>query len=604
MNKLEQLQSELKKANLDIALIPMSDPHLCEYIPDFYKSIAYISGFSGSAGIVVVGLDFAHLWTDGRYFVQAEAELKGSGFSLQKQIKGASYLGFLSNLAKTREVRVGVDFALISIAQKDALFDIFKHNLIDIDLISNIWQNRPALPQNEIYSHDIKFAIQSPKEKLSKIQEIMRKNGAKYHLISSLEDIAFICNLRGSDIEFNPLFLSYLLISETRTELFVRDIRSDLADILRQNDIFVRKYDELESALSELKDGAILLDPARTSIKIANYCKIPQILTTNPSVFLKSQKCPKISRHISNCMQSDGVALVKFNMWLEDALKQNESLSELDIAPKLAFYRAQDELYIGESFGAIVGFKANGALPHYRATPKSFAKISGSGISGSGLLLIDSGGQYQNGTTDITRVFPVGEITQEEKRDYTLVLKAHIALARAKFPFDLPSPLLDGITRAPLWSEGIDYAHGTGHGVGYFLNVHEAPQVISTSAMPLLSTKMKLGMVTSNEPGIYREGKWGVRLENLVLNVPRSDLARPITHFLAEDVSFDNEPSYLEFSTLTLFPFERACIDAELLTKEEKDWLNGYHKEVFLSLSPKLLDAQKEWLKAKTAAIN
>lgn len=611
--KIAKIQ-DLMRDGLNILIVPMSDPHLCEYVPTRFKNIEFLSGFSGSAGTLVIGRDFADLWTDSRYFLQAENELSGTKISLQKSLPGRGFMDFLQDLAKKiKNLRVGVDFSCISLAQKNQLeAAISPHGaLLDVDFIDEIYrasgENRPLLPDGKIFAHDEKFAIVSAHEKLQKIAQILREKNADFHIIKSLEDIAYACNLRGSDIIFNPLFLAFLIVkSDASATLFLQknaaqNLEPQILKNLSDAKISLDFYENFPRALENLpKSSRILLDPARTNAKIAAQIHAEKILAQNPTVLMKAQKNTAQARHVRDCMAADGVALVRFNIWLESALLDPKNpTNELEIAEKLASFRAQNPLYVSESFGAIVGYNANGAQPHYRATPENFAKISG-----SGLLLIDSGGQYQNGTTDITRVFPVGEISDAMRRDYTLVLKAHISLACAIFPTDLPSPLLDTLARAPLWAEHEDFGHGTGHGVGFFLNVHEGPQVISFYAPAAPHTRMKAGMITSNEPGIYRDGLWGVRLENLVINAPSvknltPDPERPC--FAANDEIFDSD--FLALKTLTFFPFERACIDKNMLTEREISWLNAYHEEVFAAISPMLSDPERDFLARKTAKI-
>lgn len=595
----EAIQNALLE-KVDFYIVPMSDPHLCEYVPARYKVIEWACGFSGSAGSLIYSKDFAHLWVDGRYHIQAASQLEGTGYEMRAQNLEHSLTTFLESKAKARALKVGVDFSLISMAQRAQWSAILKINdgeLVDIDLISPLWSDRAETLSKPVYAHNIIFAEVTTKEKLASLRSVMR--GVEHHLISSLEDIAYVCNLRGDDIEFNPLFLSYLLISQDAATLFVNEgvIAHDLKKALLSEGVALENYALLESRLKSLNpDSKILLDPSRTTAKIASLCPCGIVEEINPSVFMKSKKSYKQVLHVKEAMRADGVALVKFAMWLERALVERKNdaggqLSELDVPVKLSYFRSQSPLYVSESFNAIVGFNANGAQPHYKATEQSFAFIKG-----DGLLLIDSGAQYQNGTTDITRVYKVGTITQDHKRDYTLVLKSHIALARTVFPLGFEGPMLDVISRAPLWQEHLDYAHGTGHGVGYFLNVHEGPQVISYYSKPLPQTKMLPGMITSNEPGIYRADKWGVRLENLIVNTASH---RDATLCVDENISLESS-KFLCFKNLTLFPFERELIDSKMLALGELDWLNNYHSEVYEALKDLLDTDQKAWLREKT----
>ncbi|RTJ11239.1 aminopeptidase P family protein [Campylobacter jejuni] len=589
--RIEKIRSLMIKNNINIYLILNSDPHLNEYIPKFYQSREFLSGFTGSAGTLIITLKEAFLWTDGRYFIQAEKELKNSNIILQKQSINNTFMFFLNNNLNSKDI-LAIDFTTLPLNLKLELENNCKASLKDIDLVSQIWDNRPKLPKNKIYEHELKFATRSRKEKLKLVRDEMQNLKIQYHLISSLDDIAWITNLRGSDIEFNPVFLSHLLITQKHALLFIdKDkIDSKMIKKLEQDQIYIKDYSTIKNELSVLKNTNLMLDNSKTtaflvkeldsSVKIINHI--------NPSVFLKSCKNIKEIKHIKNAMIQDGVALCRFFAWLEDALKKQNKISEIDIDTQLTYFRSQDPLYISNSFATIAGFNANSALPHYKATKENYSMIKG-----DGLLLIDSGAQYKNGTTDITRVIPIGKITKKQIHDYTLVLKAHIALSSTIFPENIAMPMLDSITRSILWKEQIDFAHGSGHGVGYFLNVHEGPQTISCYAKNDHKTNAKLGMLTSIEPGIYRPQKWGIRLENLVIN---AQINNPI------ETEFGN---FLCFETVSLCPFELKCIDIKLLNQEEKKWLNTYHQKVFKKLSPKLKNDQKtlRWLKSKTKKI-
>ena len=581
--RIQKLQSLLKQTNIDAYLVLTSDPHLSEYIPEYWQEREYLSGFTGSAGVLVVTQENALLFTDGRYFLQAENELQGSGIKLQKTINNKdSYLSWILENLKTNSILASNGEVLPYLLENNLRLKLLTKNItlkIDIDLISKIWDHRPPLPKNIIYEHDSQYCYKTSK-KLTQIRKEMQRLNVTHHLISSLDDIAWIMNLRGNDIPYNPLFLSYLLLSQTEITLFINieKLTPKTKIKLEKERVKIKSYNEIFHTLGNLS-GNILLDPNKTTSKTISYltkCKI--IESKNPSSLLKAQKTKLEIKHIKNAMISDGIALCEFFSWLMESIKI-QKISEITIDEKLQYFRKKNKLYITDSFSTISGFNANGALPHYRAT-----KQSNSIISGNGFLLIDSGGQYQNGTTDITRVVPIGNITKKQKIDYTLVLKANIALSMAVFPKDISMSMLDSIARMPLWKEHLDYMHGTGHGVGYFLNVHEGPQSISYYSYNQ-NAQAKEGMITSIEPGIYREGKYGIRLENLVLN------------------KYSKDKNFLCFEVLTLCPFETSCIVKSMLTNEEKKWLNNYHKLVYKKLSKHLSKEALKWLKKKCKTI-
>ena len=582
-SRISSLQKTLLNKKIDICIFPMSDPHLSEYIPEYWKYIQWLSGFSGSAGILIVTTNDAFLLVDGRYHVQAKKQLENTNIKMEPLDSINSFSKWIIQNVENGS-KIYLDSKIISLKFKENLQNVlanFDVNFVeDFDLISLIRKDSPPLPSNEIFIHEKEFIGESTSNKIAKIRESLKD--AHYLLISSLDDIAWVTNLRGSDVEYNPVFLSYLLISRDEVVLFVDLLKLNdcIMEYLRDENIKVLPYFDLESHLKEIQSCNILLDFNKTTIYISSLLASKNTLINkiNPSTILKSIKNKNELNHIENAMDADGVALCKFFIWLEEATKSENKISELYIADKLSEFRALNKFYISDSFGSIVGFNANGALPHYRATNESFSYIQG-----DGLLLIDSGAQYKNGTTDITRVIPIGNITKENKRDYTLTLKAHINMTNAIFPKHIPMPLLDSLTRAPLWKEGIDYIHGTGHGVGYFLNVHEGPQVLSYFAEINDVNKAEAGMIISIEPGIYRKDKWGVRLENLVV--------------LKEKPNFNN---FLYFETLTMYPFESSCIDLNLLSLDEINWINTYHKKVFERLSIHLEGNSLEWLTLKT----
>lgn len=593
-NKLENLRTIMKKYQQDAFIAMSADPHMSEYLPDYWKIRQWLTGFTGSVGTIVVTQNFAGLWVDGRYWVQAEQQLENTGYVLQKQTPdpASTHLAWLSqHLAK--DAKISVNGNTISTQQYSALSALaIEHNFViqtDLDLIDQIWTERPALPLQPIWQMVDDLNAQTRLEKITAIRHKLIQKKATGHFISALDDIAWILNCRGRDVEYNPVFLAHLYIDHSRTVLFIDDAKlsTEMQQRFALDNIEILAYNASIEFLVELKQQNILIDPAKVSISYAQAIEQQSHLVQdiNPSTLFKSQKQPIEITHIRSAMTKDGVALCHFFHWLDNALADKESINELTIDEKISGFRAQQAGFIGLSFSTIAGFNANGALPHYRATEESFSEISG-----DGLLLIDSGAQYDEGTTDITRVVPIGTASVEQKRDYTLVLKCHIALAQTVFPEGIASPLLDAITRQTLWKYGLDYRHGTGHGVGYALNVHEGPQVISYYAPVTPSTKMREGMITSNEPGLYHQGKYGIRIENLVVN--------KIKHF--EDTTYGQ---FLEFETLTLCPINLMCIVLDLLSHDEKAWLNQYHQTVRERLAPHLEGDVLNWLNENTQAI-
>jgi Xaa-Pro aminopeptidase len=589
--RLDRLREVLKANGVDAVLVPSSDPHLSEYLPAHWQGRQWFSGFSGSMGTLVVTADEAALFADSRYWVQAAAELAGSGIVLEKILTGAAtnHVGWLASHIATGG-RVAVDGQVLGLAAaqqlRQALARVGVELLTDTDVLTDAWPDRPALPAAPVYEHTPPHAAVSRSEKLAQVRAALRERGASHHLVSTVDDIAWITNLRGADVEYNPVFLAHLLISHDAATLFIGagKIAPMLAERLAADGIALADYAAAAAALAGLPaDAVVLIDPKRITLGLreALPSSARLIEAINPSTLAKSRKTPVEAQFVREAMEQDGAAMCAFYAWFERALG-HERITELTIDDKLSAERAKRPGFMGLSFPVIAGFNANGAMPHYRATEASHALIEG-----NGLLLIDSGGQYLGGTTDITRVWPIGTLNVEHKRDFTLVLKGTLGLSRARFPRGTLSPMLDALARAPLWAEGLDYGHGTGHGVGYFLNVHEGPQTFS-KAVPDATMALEPGMITSIEPGLYRPGHWGVRIENLVLNVP------------AMTTEFGE---FLEFETLTLCPIDARCIDLTLLNAEEVDWLNRYHAMVRQRLTPHVSGDALAWLEARTATI-
>lgn len=584
-----EVRKMLAKDGLSALIIPSADPHMSEYLPVYWQGRAWLSGFTGSVGTLVITQDFAGVWTDSRYWVQAPIELDGTGIVLQKMEQAhPTYAKFLADNLP-HGAKVAIDGSVLSMTEFDNLNQAFDEHgiqlVIDADVLGQIWQDRPSLPNATIDVHDAAFVDASAKQKLTQVRKVMTQKGATHHLISSLDDVAWLTNLRGADVNFNPVFLSHLLIRADTATLFVHDDKlTDTAkSALDAAGIDVAHYDSVTQSLDDV--DALLFDPAK--VAVGTLAHLPQSATLikalNPSTILKAIKSDKELNHVREAMRQDGAALCEFFANLEDKLAQGERVSELDIDVMLEHARGRQPNHVSASFDTIAGFCANGAIVHYRATDERFAYLDG-----NGLLLIDSGAQYKNGTTDITRMAGIGQISDDEKRDVTYVLKAHIALASAHFPKDIPSMQLDVLARNQLWQQGLDYGHGTGHGVGYFLNVHEGPQVISRTAPVTPERIISEGMITSNEPGLYREGKWGIRLENLVVAVKASQ---------------SEFGEFLKFEDLTLCPFDTRLILPELLNEQEKRWLNDYHKRVHDELIGRVDGRAKAWLIKRTQAI-
>jgi Xaa-Pro aminopeptidase len=589
--RLAHTRELMSREGIHALLVPSADPHLSEYLPGYWQGRQWLSGFHGSVGTLIVTRDFAGVWADSRYWEQAGKELQGSGIELVKLQPGQpGPLDWLAEQTPEGGV-VAVDGAVMAVASARTLGGKLEERgarlRTDIDLLSEVWSDRPSLPNEPIYQHLPPQATVSRGEKLAKLREVLKARGADWHFIATLDDIAWLFNLRGGDVSFNPVFVSFALISQQQATLFIAlsKVDSELRAVLEQDGVTLRDYSEVADALRAVPSGASLqVDPARVTAGLLENLNsgVKLVEGLNPTTLAKSQKSLADAGHIRQAMEQDGAALCEFFTWLDSALGR-ERITELTIDEHLTAARTRRPGYVSLSFNTIAAFNANGAMPHYHATEEEHAVIEG-----DGLLLIDSGGQYLGGTTDITRMVPVGTPTDEQKRDCTRVLKGVIALSRAQFPRGILSPLLDSIARAPIWAESVDYGHGTGHGVGYFLNVHEGPQVIAYQAAAAPQTAMQPGMITSIEPGTYRPGRWGVRIENLVLNT---------------EAGKSEFGEFLKFETLTLCPIDTRCLEPSLLTDDEKQWFNAYHAEVRQRLSPLLEGAALEWLNTRTAAI-
>ncbi|MGH8278926.1 MAG: aminopeptidase P family protein [Gammaproteobacteria bacterium] len=585
------LRAAMRQHQVAACIVPTADPHLSEYLPAHWKAREWLSGFTGSAGTLIATADFAGLWTDSRYFSQAERQLAGAGVELMRLVvpDPFEWLDWLAaHLGRGQVAACAAD--MLSRAQERRIKDRLAAEgaqLIEEDLPALIWSTRPALPTAKVFEHPLQYAIRTRAEKLAATRAVMRQANATHHLVSALDEIAWTLNLRGSDVQYNPVFLSHLLLSEQGATLCVDESKlgSVLPAQLHADGVQLAAYTGIGAALNGLpKDARLLFDPAHVCAAVAHCIPghVHPIELAGPITAAKAVKSAAELAEVRAVMQRDGVALVRAAHWLEAALARGDALTELDVDAKLRELRTAQPGFVSESFATIAGYEANAALPHYQATPESHARLLP-----RGMLLIDSGGQYLGGTTDITRMWALGETTSEERHDVTLVLKGVIALSRARFPRGASGQQLDALARAPIWAQGLDYGHGTGHGVGYFLNVHEGPQSIRPPRSGSHLVALEAGMITSVEPGIYKPGRHGVRIENLVATVPAG--AGEFGEFLA-------------FETLTLCPIDTRLLDLALLDASEIVWLDRYHATVRERLGP-LLDNPDEraWLRARCA---
>ncbi len=587
-NRLKALRQEMKNRNLDAFIIPSTDPHMSEYVAPHWGAREWLSGFTGSAGTVVVTQKMAGLWTDSRYFIQAEEQLKDTGITLYKEMlpETPSIAQMLCSELQTCGI-VGIDGQMFSLAQYESLRQELESAAIQIEsdttIIDEIWKERPALPDEPVFVYGMEYAGQSVADKIAAIKNGASRLKSKSIFISALDEIAWALNLRGNDVAYNPVFISYLLITPEENLLFIdpSKITAEVAEYLKENDIKQAAYLETPHYLNKMASTSLLIQPTKTNYAIyeaiSPECNL--IFGESPVALLKSIRNEVEITGVHQAMIRDGIAMVRFLHWLEKAVPQGNE-SELSITAKLESFRKMGDLYRGNSFNTIAGYGPHAAIIHYSATTESDIKLEPRGF-----LLLDSGGQYLDGTTDITRTIALGELNDEEKEDYTLVLKGHIALSMAKFPEGTRGAQLDVLARMPLWQKGINYLYGTGHGIGHFLNVHEGPQSIRMNENPVT---LRTGMVTSNEPGAYKAGKHGIRIENLILTIEAGE---------------GMYGKYFEFETLTLCPICTKGIIVEALSAEERQWLNNYHKQVFDKIESALNEDERAWLKEATKCI-
>lgn len=585
--RIEQLRVLMRERGIEAYIVPSSDPHQSEYVAAHYTARTFITGFTGSAGTAVITLKDAGLWTDGRYFIQAENQIKGTGVTLYRMGESGvpTVEAFLKDSLK-QGAKVAFDGKVISVEYfrnlKKALESKDFSYEVSEDLIDKIWKDRPEKPCTEVILHDVKYAGQSREEKLAEVSKEMKALGANHYVISGLDDIAWLLNIRGRDVKCNPLSIAYVVISNEKCYLFIDDkkVNAKVRAELEKANIQFKPYDSIADFLGAINEGNILLDPAKTNTWMSSAIKVKTVEAMDITTRLKAVKNDIQIQNVRNAMVRDGVAMVKFINWIKKTIK-TRTITEIEAADKLEGYRREGENFYDLSFNSISAYKENAAMPHYSPTEENNATIKP-----ESLYLIDSGAQYLDGTTDITRTLAMGSISEEEKTDFTLVLRGMIDLAMQRFLYGATGSSLDILARIPLWNAGMDFKHGTGHGIGFFLNVHEGPHRVSGVPNTI---KLEKGMITSDEPGVYKAGKHGIRIENLVV--------------VQEDVNTAFGGQFMKFETLTLCPIDLEVIDASLLTAEEKAWLNNYHKTVFEKLSPYLQGEELEYLKASTKAI-
>ena len=589
VKNLEALREAMRRVNVSAVIIPGTDPHQSEYVNPHWKVRDWVTGFTGSNGTAVVTLDAAGLWTDSRYFLQAADQLQDSGFDLHKEdIPGeATITEWLADQLQENEI-LAVDGRLFTINKANELEDFCGANgfrfATDFAPADSIWNNRPARPMSQAFVHELCYTGESAESKINKVLGEVEAMGADAIFLPALDEIAWTLNIRGADVECNPLVVSYLYLSRNKKVLFVdaEKIDNTVAAHLNEVGVEMMPYDDVQSYLKKEinTDTTILLDPNQVSDTLARAMECYKIYAKSPVAPLKAIKNDVQIAGIRKAMERDGAALVRLWKWIEENVANGE-IKETDVADKAMEVRSVSELYRGESFGMIAGYKEHGAIVHYSAKPET-----ASTLKAEGLLLVDTGGQYLDGTTDITRTMSLGNPTESERHDYTLVLRGHLAIGRAKFPVGTRGCQLDALARIYQWNEMMTYLHGTGHGVGHFLGVHEGPQNIRMNENP---TTLKVGMITSNEPGLYKAGKYGIRTENLVLTIPAG--------------TSEEFGDFLQFETLTLFPYDINLIDTAMLNSEEIAQVNAYHKEVRTRLMPYLNEAEAAWLEARTKEI-
>ena len=588
--RLSDLREVMRREHLAAFIFPSTDPHQGEYVPDHWKGREFISGFNGSAGTAVVTMTSAALWTDSRYFIAAEEQLKGTEYQLMKlKIEGTPTIAEWIGRECGAGAEVGIDGWCSSANEVKALIaDLRKEGGItlrtNLDPLRFIWLDRPSIPENPVEIYPLEYAGESTHDKMARIRQALREKHADGMLMSALDDIAWTLNLRGSDVHCNPVFVSYLLISTKEATLYINNVKlsSEVLAYLKTEGVGVAPYEDVNKGLKDYFEYNILLDPDEVNYPL--YKSVIREIVEEESP-VKRMKTVKNDREITgfrSAMLRDGIAMVKFLKWLSEYSEYSEcsECSELSISDKLEHFRAEQPLYRGLSFDTIAGYQAHSAIVHYEATPETDIPLKPEGF-----LLLDSGAQYLDGTTDITRTIVLGPLTEEQKRVYTLVLKGHIQIELCKFPSGASGTQIDILAREALWREGLNYLHGTGHGVGSYLNVHEGPHQFRMEWKP---APLVAGMTVTDEPGIYLAGKFGVRIENTLL----------ITSYKQTEFG-----QFLQFESLTLCPIDTSPVIPEMLLPEEMDWLNAYHQRVFETLSPYLSSDESAWLRNACAPL-
>ncbi|MDE6556682.1 MAG: aminopeptidase P family protein [Duncaniella sp.] len=587
--RLASLRDQMRQAGISAVIMPRTDAHLSEYISSHWHIVRYFSGFTGSAGLMVVTLDDARLWVDSRYFLQGEQQIAGTEIKLMKDglPDTPSYTQWLlSTLAPGSTV--GINGLLLSVEDTARLrSDLAGRNMelnVNFDPIDKVWLDRPALPTDKVFVHDVKYAGEEAKSKIGRILAAAKEQGAEAYFTSALDEIAWILNIRSNDVPCNPVATSFLYISPEGSTLWIDDVKltPEVAAHLEKAGVRTAPYQDVNSDLIRIpKETKVLLDKAKASGAIAEALAGHAVIGSSPVAIPKAVKNAVQIEGIRTAHLRDGVAMVRSLIEIERILKAGEPLTEIGVAEILLENRKKGDLFFDLSFDTIAGFGANGAIVHYTASETSNKKIEG-----NSLLLIDSGANYLDGTTDLTRTIAIGKPSDDMRHDFTLVMKGHIAIATSVFPEGTRGAQLDAMARLPLWKEGKSYLHGTGHGVGHFLNVHEGPQSIrlNDTMAPLTP-----GMLTSNEPGVYLEGRYGIRCENLVLTIP--SMTTEFGHFYA-------------FETITMCPFDRSLFETSIMSDDEIGWVDAYHATVYEKLAPYLNAEEKEWLKAATAPLN
>lgn len=585
--RISKLRELMKARGIDVYIEPTADPHQSEYVAECFRGREFISGFTGSAGVLVVSEKHAILWTDGRYFIQAAIELKDTGIELYKMglPEVPTFSEWIAN-SFNENVKIGFNGKIFSVENKKkldkALDNLNAKYYFEEDLVGLIWADRPDLPQGKVFELSTKYSGKSFKEKLKEVREHLIKDKADYLILSSLDDIAWLFNIRGNDVENNPVVFSYALISKEKAMLFVdeKKLSNEIKNSLEAQGAELLAYDDIDKEVSKLEaSSTVLLDETRTSVWLYSKILAKKKAQTDYTTVLKAVKNDIEIENLKIAYIKDGVALTKFFKFLEENI-EHEEITEYSAGVKLLELRQEQADFIEPSFSTIAGYKENGAMMHYSAK-----KDASKTLKKEGLFLVDSGGQYLNGTTDITRTITLGKTTNDEKRDATLALKGHINLIRAKFLRGTTGHVLDGFCRMPMWNEGIDYKSGTGHGIGFLLNVHEGPHRISSHPNDVA---LKPGMIVTIEPGVYREGQYGIRIENVVV--------------VKEAMTTDSGEFY-KFEALSMCYIDLNLVDKELLSKEEITWLNEYHKNVYESLKKHLSVEEANWLKEKTKSI-